>query len=326
MRGDRLSEIIDRLRNARRILVTSHVSPDGDAVGGVLALYHVVRGMNDAEVVCALADPVPHRYDWLPGADLIRLPRECLPPFDLAVIVDVAQLDRIGEVMTLLDDTTQVIVLDHHLEDEPAGNLAVVDPRYAATGELLIELMDAAGVALTEEIAVCAYVALTTDTGSFKYSNTTERSHKVAARLVATGLPVAEIGRRVFDEMPARRFRLLTRFVNNVVLLDGGRIALGTISARDMAETEALDEDTEGLINFARNIEGVDVAMLLREVDEHTVKLSMRSREGLNSAEILKPLGGGGHGAAAGATLEMSLRQAMAFSLRRVREVLSEKP
>ncbi len=320
----RLEAIARRLRDAQRVLVTSHVSPDGDAVGAVLAIFHILRAMEAREVVCALANPVPQRYAWLPGADCISLPGECEGPFDVAVVVDVAQLDRIGEVAELIGDDTQVIVLDHHLEDAPDGDWAVVDPRYAATGELVIELMDAAGVALTRDIAECAYVALVTDSGSFKYSNTTERSHLIAARLVATGLPVAEIGRRVFDEMSAARFELLARFVRSVTLMDGGRIALGTVTARDMRESEALEEDTEGLINLARNIQGVDVAMLLREVDAHTVKLSVRSRECLNSAEILKPLGGGGHAAAAGATLEMPLRQATAVVLRRVREVLQE--
>lgn len=326
MPGTKLSEIVNRLRCARRVLVTSHVCPDGDAIGAVLALYHVLRAMGKAEVTCVLEDPVPHRYEWLPGVDCICLPAECTPSYDLAVIVDVAQRERIGDVAKLLDDDTQVIVLDHHLEENPEGHLALVDPHYAATGELIIELMDAAGVALSQEIAVCAYVALTTDTGSFKYSNTTERSHLIAARLVATGLPVAEIARRVFDAIPARRFRLMKRFVNSVALLDGGRIALGTITARDLAETEALEEDTEGLINYARDIEGVDIAVLLREVDDSNVKISMRSREGLNSAAILGSFGGGGHDAAAGATLEMSLRQATAAVLRRVREVLAEEP
>ncbi|MEA3365611.1 MAG: DHH family phosphoesterase, partial [Candidatus Hydrogenedentes bacterium] len=182
--------------------MTSHVFPDGDAIGAVLALYHVLCAMGQAEVACVLEDPVPHRYEWLPGVDRICSPEECTPPFDLAVIVDVAHRDRVGDVAKLLDDDTQVIVLDHHIEENPEGHLALVDPRYAATGELIIELMDAAGVALNQEIAICAYVALTTDTGSFKYSNTTERSHLMAARLVATGLPVAEIGRRVFDAIP----------------------------------------------------------------------------------------------------------------------------
>ncbi|MFO7976848.1 MAG: DHH family phosphoesterase [Candidatus Hydrogenedentota bacterium] len=325
MPGTKLSDIVERLRGARRILVTSHVGPDGDAVGAVLALYHLLRAMQQKEVVCALEDAVPHRYDWLPGVDRIRSPQECAPPFDVAVIVDVAQLDRIGDVAKLLDDNTSVIVLDHHLEDKPEGDLALVDAGYAATGELIIELMDAAGVALNQEIALCAYVALTTDTGSFKYSNTTERSHLIAARLLAAGLPVAEIGRRVFDAMPPRRFRLLAHFINSVALLDGGRIALGTITARDIAEAGALDEDTEGFINFARDIDGVEIAVFLREVDDHTVKVSMRSREGLNSAAILGPLGGGGHGAAAGATLEVPLKRATALVLRRVREVLAEK-
>ena len=320
----KLGEIVQRLRQAERILVTSHISPDGDAVGAVLAVYHIIRALHDREVVCSLAHPVPKRYAWLPGADRICPPGVCAPPFDVAVIVDVAQLDRIGVVSALVGDETQVIVLDHHLEDAPAGDLAVVDPRYAATGELIIELMDIAGVSLTREIAECAYVALATDTGSFKYSNTTERTHRIAARLVATGLPVAEIGRRVFDEMSAARLRLLIRFVNSVALLDGGRIALGTVTAKDMAESEALEEDTEGLINFARNIEGVDVAMLFREVDNHTVKLSLRSREGVNSAGILRSLGGGGHAAAAGTTLEMPLRQATALALCHVREALQE--
>ncbi|MGI6461033.1 MAG: DHH family phosphoesterase [Candidatus Hydrogenedentales bacterium] len=324
MPQSKLAEILQRIRQAKRILVTSHISPDGDAVGAVLAVYHIIRSLYDHEVVCSLAHPVPKRYAWLPGADRICPPGVCTPPFDLAVIVDVAQMDRIGGVSDLIDENTEVIVLDHHLEEDPIGDLAVVDPRYAAAGELIIDLMDCAGVSLTREIAECAYVALATDTGSFKYSNTTERTHRIAARLLATGLPVAEIGRRVFDEMSAARFRLLTRFVNSVALLDGGRIALGTVTAADMTESEALEEDTEGLINFARNIEGVEVALLFREVDPNTVKLSLRSREGVNSAEIAHLLGGGGHAAAAGVTIELPLRQATTVALHHVREALQD--
>jgi phosphoesterase RecJ-like protein len=124
--------------------------------------------------------------------------------------------------------------------------------------------------------------------------------------------------------MSAARFRLLTRFVNSVALLDGGRIALGTVTAADMTESEALEEDTEGLINFARNIEGVEVALLFREVDPNTVKLSLRSREGVNSAEIAHLLGGGGHAAAAGVTIELPLRQATTVALHHVREALQD--
>ncbi len=321
-----LDEIVHRLRAAERVLITSHIAPDGDAVGAVLALSHVLEALHQPTVVCALEGCVPERYAWLPGADKIRKPEECAPPFDLAVIVDVAQLDRVGETAKLITEETSVIVLDHHLEKKPDGDLVAVDPAYAAAGELIVDLMDAAGVPLTRDIALCAYVALTTDTGSFKYSNTTVRSHQIAARLVATGLPVTEIARRVFDEMSQGRFRLLVRFVNSVTLLDGGRIAVGTLSAADLAECEAREEDTEGLINLAHNIRGVEVTMLFREVDDTTVKLSLRSREGLNSAEILSTLGGGGHTAAAGATLEMPLQQAMSVALRRVRESLAGQP
>lgn len=307
-----LHGVLERLRVAERLLVTSHVNPDGDAVGSILAMDRLLAALGKHDVTCVLPDPVPRTCAWLPGAGRIVDPDRARPPFDTAVIVDVSARDRIGRAASLLLPDTHVVVVDHHLVDRPEADTAFVDASYAAVGEIVADLFDAAGLAPDADAALCAYVALATDTGGFRFSNVTPRAHRVAARLVETGIDVAETSARLFDTLSVAKFRLMARFTADVRLAARGRVAHGALSARDMADCEAAEEDVENIINLARNMDGVDVAILLRETEPSSTKVSLRARKGINSVEMLRPFGGGGHAAASGATLPWPLDEARA--------------
>ncbi len=319
-----LAAVVRELRAADSFLLGTHVSPDGDAIGSMLALRHLLTALGKERVVCACADPVPRTYRWLPGADDIVDGRDVRGDFDLAVIVDVSRTSRIGTVADAIRPPTRTLVIDHHLDDCPCGDLNFIDPSYAAVGEVVTELFSTAGVALSREAAMCAYVALATDTGSFRFSSTTARSHRMAARLVETGIDVAEISARVFDAMSQTKFRLLVRVLGRVQFTHGGRVAYSEVTASELEELSVTGEDLDGIINSARNIDGVEVAMLFKEVGPGTTKVSLRSRSAFNSARFLQRFGGGGHAGAAGATLSLPLREARAVVLEEAAQSLGE--
>ena len=218
--------------------------------------------------------------------------------------------NRIGVVADRIPESAKVIVLDHHLEPAPYGDSFFVDSSYAAAGEIVVECFATAGISMSLDAAVCAYVAIITDTGGFRFSNTNVRTHQIAARLLEIGIDVATISSRCFDVMSEAKFRLLRYVLDAVQFANDGKLAYAEVTAKAMEEAGALGEDFDGIINFIRNIEGVEVAALFREVNCTTTKVSLRSRPGFNSAHALHALGGGGHAAAAGATLSIPLGSA----------------
>jgi len=296
------------------------VSPDGDAIGSMLGIYHLLRALGKESVICVSEDPVPRMYQWLAGADRVEVADGSPRAVDVAILVDAARTDRLGKAAAAIPAGAKMVVLDHHLEEEPEGDVWVIDPAYAAVGEIVVELFGVAGVPVSREAAECVYVSLITDTGGFRFANTTPRSHRIAAQLLETGIDVAEISSRVFEVMAAAKFELLRRSLRRMKRCLDGRVAYTTITLKDMKEACACGEDLDGLVNYARNIEGVDIGILLREVDAETTKVSFRSRNSFNCARFLGQFGGGGHAAAAGATLHMPLKAAQRLILARVRQ------
>ena len=168
-----LSDIIEAFRGAHSFLVLSHPGPDGDAVGSTLAVAHFLRALGKEQVLCVNDDPVPRIYRWLSGAERIVRSDTCAPvSADMTVLVDVSRRDRVGNAARVIPDLRPVVVLDHHLEQRPEGDLNFVDPTRSSVGEIVVDLFEAAGLELSREAAQCAYVALVTDTGGFRYTNT----------------------------------------------------------------------------------------------------------------------------------------------------------
>ncbi len=315
-----LQGVLNDLANASSILLTTHENPDGDAVGSLLGLYHLLKLMGKERVACVMADPVPNIYKNLPGAKQIKAPGGKQPNPDVGVLIDVSSLERVGAVAPWFENK-KLLVIDHHLEEGQPGASGFIDPSYAASGEIVADMFALAGVPLTREAAHCLYVAQITDTGGYRYSNTSVRSHHIAATLLETGLDTAAISSEVFEVMSKPKFELLHRVIDRMRILADGRLAWTYVTARDLSEAKAKKEDTDGLINYARNIEGVEIGVLFNAIEPAVTKVSLRSKK-INAAEFLNAYGGGGHAAAAGATIEKPLEEVQPEMIERLETIL----
>lgn len=305
-----LAVVLDILRRGSSLLLTTHVNPDGDAIGSMLALRCLLTDMGKERITCAMEDPVPRMYQWLPGAERIVGKAGVTGPYDVAVILDAARRSRIGSIAECIGEGTTLAALDHHLDEGPAEGVTFLDPTRSSVGEIIVELFDLATLPISPQAALCAYVALATDTGGFRFSNTSARSHRVAARLLETGIDVADVSERVLDSLSFSKLQLIARVLERLRLSESGRVAYSEVTAQDMQELGAQAEDLDGVVNLPRNLEGVRLAVLLREVDANTTKANFRARRGVNCANLARRFGGGGHAAAAGATLAMPLHVA----------------
>ncbi len=306
-----LEEALEELRQASAFMVTTHVNPDGDAVGSLLAMARFLEAIGKRHITCVMADPAPAIYQNLPGADKI-LRYEAgtsAPDYDVVVVVDVSAADRLGDVAKWLDAGRRVLIFDHHQGEGMHGAAGFVDTSYAAAGEIIHELFELAEVPLSPEAAHCLYVAQITDTGGYRYSNTNPRSHRIAATLLDTGVDVAGVASHVFDEIARPKFDLLQRALARAEFGAGGRLCHTYITAQDVEEVEARKEHLDGIINYLRNVKGVEVAAFFYGLKPEKTKVSLRSENGINAATFLEAYGGGGHAAAAGATVEKPMHE-----------------
>ncbi|HEY7402340.1 MAG TPA: bifunctional oligoribonuclease/PAP phosphatase NrnA [Candidatus Angelobacter sp.] len=311
---DELERVLEEIEQRRRFLVTSHARPDGDAIGSTLALAQILRRMGkSAEVV--LGDSVPVIYKPLPMAETIVHASEVNGHYDAAIILECDSVQR-----TRLHGLEQhfLINIDHHASAKPFAQVNWIDPSAVATAELIFRLAQAAQVKLTPEIATCLYTALLTDTGSFSYAGTNACTFELAKFLVEHGADPGKIAQSVYFSSPTSKMLLLGAALSS--LRRHGAVTWMAVTRHDMERCGALDEDCEGLVNYALGIAGVEVAFFLRELANERVRVSIRSKGAVNVAEIAEKFGGGGHECAGGFSLEGPVQAAAERVLAELRE------
>jgi phosphoesterase RecJ-like protein len=294
-----LSQVVELIEAKRRFAITSHVRPDGDALGSSLGLFWLLRAL-DKEPEVVMRDGVPHAYRKLPGADLVRVTPRVDRPYDAVFVIECSDVCRPG-----LDGLEEQLVvnIDHHSTTSLFGTINWIDSTASAVGEMIYNLCKAIGVRVTREIAECVYTALITDTGSFHYSNTTERTFKVASELVRAGVKPAKLAQAVFGSYPWSRIELMSRVLSTVRRDPTGRVAWLRQTLEMQRETEASDEDSDGFVNYPLSCGEVEAVAFLKEQAEGEYRISLRSKGDVNVARIAERFGGGGHRNAAGCTL-----------------------
>jgi phosphoesterase RecJ-like protein len=295
-----LSQVVQLIEQQQRFMITSHIRPDGDGLGSGLALYWMLKDLGkDAEVV--LRDRVPPAYSVLPASELVVVQDDVTQKYDAAFIIECSDVDRPG-LPSLREQF--VVNIDHHSTTIPFGDINWIDPTAAAVGEMIYNLCKALGVEVTKEIAECIYTALLTDTGSFHFSNTTERTLKIASELVRRGVEPARISQALFYSGPFSRIKLLGLVLSNIERDESGRIAWITMDRATMYEADACEEDSDGIVNHALSIGEVEAVAFFKELTPGSYRISLRSKGKNNVAKVAELFGGGGHRNAAGCRIE----------------------
>ncbi len=301
------SEIAECIGGAGNILVASHIRPDGDALGSTLAFALWLHSLGKT-VTAWNEDGVTQKYRYLPRHELIIPPDSTPRAFDVLIALDNSVKSRLGTVLDSVTSVGTLINIDHHISNEGYGDLNYVDPSAPATGQILYEFFQERDVKLSVEVADNLFAAISTDTGSFQYAGTDSRTFQAASALVAAGVDVAVLSRKMYDSQPRRRFDLLRHALNEARFSCDGHLASFSLSRAAADQLGVLPEDNEGVIDNLRSVEGVVVAVFFEELPEGRVRISARSKDlRVDVCGICQLFGGGGHPLAAGARVRGTL-------------------
>lgn len=307
-------------------LVISHLSPDGDAVGSSLAMANLLKNLNKRYTVVNEGS-CPRKFSYLHLFDeIIDLSQQSIQrSFKHIISVDVADMSRFGNAHHLFAENAYIVNIDHHPTNTLFGQLNLIRSDAASTTEILFDLIDQHfSHALDTHVAESLYTGLLTDTGGFRYANTNQAVLEKAAKLLSYDLKPAKIAERALETMTASFLELLKLSLNTLSFAFDGKVAILSISLADLEKAGANREDVDGLVAYPRNIEGVEVGILLKEWSADEVKVSLRSKELVDVSGIAQKNGGGGHVRAAGFTYHGDLNQAKKHILRELAQVLGE--
>ncbi len=289
-------------------VIVCHENPDGDALGSMFALAIALKRMNKrVQTVCV--DEVPHKYMCLAGTEALKKPDE-LGAFMHLICVDCADIQRAGLRNEVISAAKTVLNIDHHASNNGYGQYQLLSTDTAAAGILVYELLKAMGVSIDSLIAQNLLIAISSDTGHFSHANTDVKSLNVAAELVSHGANANTVAHKIFQVKTCGWVKLLGKAIESLELYCHGKAALMCLSLQDFSDSEATFADVEGIIDMARNIETVEVAALIRETDEHGVRVSLRSKDEVDVSRIATVFAGGGHMRAAGFSVDATLGEA----------------
>jgi phosphoesterase RecJ-like protein len=319
------SPLVDVVRRGHRFLLTTHIRPDGDALGSMIALEEALRGLGK-EVRMVIASHVATRYFFLSAVERVEffeLPGERWRNTDAVIILDTgawAQLSSFGTFLRTLD--VPKLVIDHHQTQDDLGAVRLVDTSAEATGRLVFEALRALQAPMTKSIANHLFLALAMDTGWFRHSNTTGESFALAAELVKAGASPEYLYEMLYEQSTLARLKLMGVALARMQVVHDGRIAFTEIRMSDYEATGAHPMDSEDLVTYTRSVRGVEVGLLFMEQPRGGTKISFRSRDVVDVAQLAERFGGGGHRAAAGAVLATNLDDARTRVLEAVRQAL----
>ena len=304
-------------------LLASHVNPEGDAIGSLIAIESLLRRIGKKTmIVCE--DPFPERLYCLPHKDRWNEYEKVKGKknrWDALVVTDCPTLERIGKIKEFVGPQTAIFNIDHHISNTRFGQYNYVKPQAAASGEVVYEIFKHFKLPLTREEATSLYVSISTDTGSFKYSNTSVHTHRIAAELIKTGIDIDRINEELYATYSLNKIQLYSRLLGKVQTRYGGQVVWVAMNRSDLAASGGTYEDTEGFIDFLKYLKEVKVAFFLSEMQNpNEVKVSFRSRGSYDVNQVAVAFGGGGHKKASGCSLSVGLSEAVEAILKEIQK------
>ncbi len=319
-----LTDIASLIKESRNILILPHLSADGDAIGSCLALYNGLIKIGIKAIVCT-EEKIPATFNYLKGTDKVIVYDSLYFPikvedFDCAISLDSGDFERLGKRRTLFEKIKRTANIDHHRTNTLFAGLNYVDIKSSATGEIIFDLLNLMDIRFDTEISECIYNAIISDTGAFRFSNTSPRTHEIAAKLLSFGVDNAEISRKVFDTTSLEKIKLISIVASKLEIFAEGKIAIIEINNSDIEQSGASNEDSDGIVNIARNLRGTEVGVLIKDKPEGEVKISLRSNYFVDVSKIATEFGGGGHMRAAGYSVYKPINEAKAEIVNRLED------
>jgi phosphoesterase RecJ-like protein len=295
-------------KSPQQVLVTSHLAPDGDCIGSMLALSAALAAQG-VDVFTVYADKIPQAYGYLEGSNIL-LP-SLLPSIpETVILLDCTDLERVGpDLSPRLKQAKCILNIDHHVSNNYFGHYNLVEPQAAATGEIIYRLLQLIGTQITPAIATALYTAIVTDTGSFQFENTTATTLQIASELMTLGADLGAVRENLWEQRPLISLRVLAAVLPTLTMTPDGRVAWMYLDKDTADNLGATSENCEGLIDYPRSISGVEVGLFFREVEINKIKVGFRSKKLVDVNQVAGKFGGGGHRRAAGCTVSGTLSE-----------------
>lgn len=306
--NNKLVEIKNLIINAKNIFIASHIQPDGDNLGSLLGLGLGLKELNN-NINMIKVDDIPKDYTFLPKINELKEFSTDVKA-DLFIALDCGDIDRLGYAKEIAINSNNIINIDHHKTNTMFGAFNFVFPGISSTGEIVFEFLKSLDIEVTKDIATALYTAISTDTGSFIYSNTTSRTYEIAGELIDKNIDLNEIVVNVYQSKSLEGTKLYIDSLNTLEFNFDSKVTTIYVTKEMIENNDASWDDTEGLVNFARDIENVELACLFKEYKENEIKISMRSKKYVNVSKIAEVFNGGGHIRAAGCTVYDNLENA----------------
>ncbi len=317
-----LQKISELIQAEDNFVILPHIFGDGDCIGSSFALYNALQKLGK-RVVVVLEEHIPEVYSFLPGEYVKLSDMQNEYEFNVAICLDSGDEDRIHDRLHFVHDSNFSINIDHHVTNTLFAQNNYVDTNSAATGEIIYDLIQLLDVPVDKAIATNLYVAIVTDTGGFRYSNTTPRTHQIAASLLMSNIDIASINRKVFETVSLEKLKMTSDAIHHLELYEEGKIAIIVLDYNMLQRAGVSNDETDGLSTIPRTIEGVEVGIVLLEKELNKVKVSFRSNEYIDVSEIAASFNGGGHARASGCTLGMNCNTAKQKVLEAVKKRLN---
>ena len=314
-----LESIVQEIKKAESIILLTHESPDGDAIGSSLAMYNALKQIGKEPDI--VMPEYPRTFKFLPGSENILLEGR-KENYDLAISLDCGSIDRLNGWSKYFEDANVSINIDHHTKNDMFGDFNYIDPASPACCQILIIVLEALNIKITKEIGTCLLTGIITDTGGFKHKGVTSETFQFVAWLLQSGINVSDIYKKALQTKTRANFELSKRAINRLEFLEDGKITFTYITKQDEEEVNAEEGDHEGIVEIGRDIEGVEVSIFLHQREDKTYKISLRSNEYVNVSDIAILFGGGGHIKAAGCKMPGTPEQIKNNLVSRIKKLL----
>ncbi len=308
----------DIIKSAKKILLLSHVNPDGDTLGSMCAMYSMIEKRFKKKVDMSVVSSIPFNYAFLPNIEKAQRYFDQSLVYDLVIALDVAAIDRVRDAKVLFDRAKCTINIDHHKTNPGYGDYQIIEPEASSCGEVLFNYFKKNNWEITEDAAICLYIAIMTDTGNFRFENTSPNALRAAADLVEKGANPNKLYKLCYESKTKNLVMFQNYCVNKAEFLNDNKIVYTTVYKKDLEKFSAGDDYTDGIAETLRAIDSTEVAFVVKEVESKLTKVSMRSKK-IDVAKICEKFSGGGHTYAAGCTIKASIKDSIEKLLKEIK-------